>query len=304
MKITPGALPLTSARPPKSRPVTGAGESQEAKRARLKKATQDFESFFVLYMLKAMRETIPKNTLLSGGLGEDIYTSLFDEELSKKVAGSSTNSLSELLFESLARRLDAEEAGRSDGAAKAQPSQTIDAGQRLPSGSTIQPAATATVSGQTSAAKSEPILKAVPTYRETRPRIVSDPVLKKYGPTIKRAARQYRVDPQLIYSVIMAESGGDAEAVSPKGAKGLMQLTDDTASDMGVADSLNPHQNIIGGTKYLRKLLDQFKGDIKLTLAAYNAGPGTVSKYNGVPPYEETEEYIGKVWDQLYGSKK
>jgi len=73
---------------------------------------------------------------------------------------------------------------------------------------------------------------------------------------------------------------------------------------MGVADSLNPHQNIIGGTKYLRKLLDQFDGDLKLTLAAYNAGPGTVSKYNGVPPFEETQEYIGKVLDQLYGPKK
>jgi len=304
MKITPGALPLASARPPKSRPVTDAGESPEAKRARLKKATQEFESFFVLYMLKAMRKTVPENTLLSGGLGQDIYTSLFDEELSKKVASGSTNSLSDLLFESLSRRLEAEEAGAGAGAAKVPPSQKIDVGRRPPSGSKIHPASEATVSGQTSTGLSEPLPKVVPAYRETRPRIVSDPVLKKYGPTIKRAARQYGVDPQLIYSVIMTESGGDPAAISPKGAKGLMQLTDDTASDMGVADSLNPHQNIIGGTKYLRKLLDQFDGDLKLTLAAYNAGPGTVSKYNGVPPFEETQEYIGKVLDQLYGPKK
>ena len=185
MKITPGALPLASARPPKSRPVAGAGESVEAKRARLKKATQEFESFFVLYMLKAMRKTVPENTLLSGGLGQDIYTSLFDEELSKKVASGSTNSLSDLLFESLSRRLEAEEAGAGAGAAKVPPSQKIDVGRRPPSGSKIHPASEATVSGQTSTGLSEPLPKVVPAYRETRPRIVSDPVLKKYGPTIK-----------------------------------------------------------------------------------------------------------------------
>lgn len=83
-----------------------------------------------------------------------------------------------------------------------------------------------------------------------------------------------------------------------------MQLVDSTAADMGVTDSLDPHQNIMGGTRYLRQLLDRYDGSVKLALAAYNAGPATVSKYNGVPPYRETRQYIENILAQLHSAKK
>ncbi len=127
------------------------------------------------------------------------------------------------------------------------------------------------------------------------PKIKSDPILKKYGASIVEASRKFNLDPKLIYSVIAAESGGQDDAISPRGAKGLMQLTDSTATQMGVSDSLDPHQNIVGGAKYLRELLNRYDGDLRLTLAAYNAGPGAVAKYDGVPPFSETREYIDKV---------
>jgi soluble lytic murein transglycosylase-like protein len=83
-----------------------------------------------------------------------------------------------------------------------------------------------------------------------------------------------------------------------------MQLAEGTAEEMGVDDSFDPHDNIIGGAKYLRRLLDRFDGDLTLALAAYNAGPGSVSKYNGVPPFPETQRYVKKVLGQLHSLKK
>jgi len=106
----------------------------------------------------------------------------------------------------------------------------------------------------------------------------------------------------LVASVIKAESNGDPKAVSTAGAKGLMQLIDSTASDMGVRDVFDPHENIEGGVKYLRKMINQF-GDIKKALAAYNAGPEAVKRYEGVPPYRETKNYVEKVLKNLSGQK-
>jgi soluble lytic murein transglycosylase-like protein len=110
---------------------------------------------------------------------------------------------------------------------------------------------------------------------------------------IRSAARKYRVDEALIRAVIHVESGFNPTAVSPKGATGLMQLMPGTARRFGVANARDPSQNIHGGTNYLRVLLDLFNGDLRLTLAAYNAGEGAVLKYNGrIPPYAETQDYV------------
>lgn len=112
---------------------------------------------------------------------------------------------------------------------------------------------------------------------------------------VERAAIRHDLDPALVRAVIAVESGGDPKAVSPKGAKGLMQLMDTTARELGVSDSLNPGQNIEGGAAYLKRMLDRYDGDPRLALAAYNAGPGAVDRHGGVPPYRETEDYIQKV---------
>jgi soluble lytic murein transglycosylase-like protein len=112
---------------------------------------------------------------------------------------------------------------------------------------------------------------------------------------IDRNAKLYKIPAELVRAVILAESAGDASAVSHKGAIGLMQLMPRTAGEMYVNDPVDPAQNIAGGTRYLRLLANQFNGDMILTIAAYNAGPDAVRKYGGVPPFEETRQYVKKV---------
>ena len=99
----------------------------------------------------------------------------------------------------------------------------------------------------------------------------------------------------MIRSVIQAESNFRTDAVSPAGARGLMQLMPATARELGVTDPFDVEQNIDGGARYLKKMVDRFNGDIRLALAAYNAGPGTVERYNGNVPYPETQRYIQRV---------
>ena len=117
----------------------------------------------------------------------------------------------------------------------------------------------------------------------------------KYEDIIKGAAEQYNIPERLISSVIQHESNFNSDSVSHAGAQGLMQLMPGTAKFLGVKDSFDPAQNIKGGASYLRQMLNQFNGNIEHALAAYNAGPGNVSKYGGIPPFKETQNYVQKV---------
>lgn len=118
---------------------------------------------------------------------------------------------------------------------------------------------------------------------------------RNYHQEITRYSSEYSIDFRLIMAVIRNESCFDKSAVSSAGAQGLMQLMPATARSLGVTDSFNPGQNIRGGTKYLSGLVKRYDNNIKMALAAYNAGPGAVAKYDGVPPYPETQNYIEKV---------
>lgn len=116
------------------------------------------------------------------------------------------------------------------------------------------------------------------------------------GVLIDGAAKKYRVDPKLLSAIAQVESGGNQDATSSAGAVGVMQLMPDTAASLGV-NPYDKQQNIEGGAKYLREMLDSFDGDIRKAVAAYNAGPQAVRDYGGVPPYRETQNYVNKVLD-------
>jgi soluble lytic murein transglycosylase-like protein len=121
-------------------------------------------------------------------------------------------------------------------------------------------------------------------------------------PIVIQTAGRYQVDPALVKAIIMAESGYNARAISKKGAKGLMQLMPATARALGVEDIFNPEQNISGGVRYFKQLVNQFNGDVELALAAYNAGSRNVRYYQGIPPFKATQYYIKKVFKyyQIY----
>ncbi|HJY84331.1 MAG TPA: lytic transglycosylase domain-containing protein [Candidatus Binatia bacterium] len=143
----------------------------------------------------------------------------------------------------------------------------------------------------------------VPTKPVYRPFQLLRPYLRSLGGResaefdrlIRESCERYGVEFALVKAVIKAESAFDPLALSRAGARGLMQLMPDTATLHGVTDVHDPRGNIDGGVRHLRLLLDRFRGNLTLTLAAYNAGPETVARYNGVPPYEETREYVQRV---------
>ena len=119
--------------------------------------------------------------------------------------------------------------------------------------------------------------------------------LRPYDKIILKTSERHNIDPALVKAIILTESSVNTKAVSRRGAQGLMQIMPKTARSFGVKNSAHPEQNIEAGTKYLSYLIDEYDGDINIALAAYNAGPGTVRRYKGIPPYKETRLYIKKV---------
>ncbi len=131
--------------------------------------------------------------------------------------------------------------------------------------------------------------------RNRKPAFSTSPGTKKYDGIIQDAARRYGVDFSLLKAIIRAESSFNPQAISRKGARGLMQIMPQNFRTLEIRDPFDPKQNIMGGARYFRSLLDRYEGKVALTLAAYNAGPTAVDRYRRIPPYVETQDYVEKV---------
>lgn len=149
-----------------------------------------------------------------------------------------------------------------------------------------------------------PDARPVRSLRAARVELAVNMPTTSYDPFIREVAREEGLDPSLIKAVALVESGFNPRAVSPKGARGLMQLMPGTALRYGVKDLTDPHESLRGGARHLRDLLDEFQGDVTLALAAYNAGSGAVRRHGGVPAYRETQDYVRKVQGRLAGGSR
>ena len=239
-------------------------DTADAERA--KKACQEFESILIYKMLSTMRKAFESEES-DTGLGGDIFTSMMDEQLSTALARGGGMGLADLL-------------GKGLGLGKEAVQELI----RLPQAPIRL--IRRSITGTQSAARAGQL-----DGMTTR--------LAPYEATIRAAAKAFNLSANLIRAVIMQESAGNPEAVSNKGAKGLMQLADATARELGVTDPFDPIQNIFGGSRLLARLLRDFDGDLDLALASYNAGIGAVRRYGGIPPFKETRQYIEKVTRNL-----
>jgi soluble lytic murein transglycosylase-like protein len=250
-----------------SRPKLDASQ-----RLKLQKAVREFESIFVGYMVKSMRNTVEKADNSTDSFGTDMLEGLFDVELAKHISRNSNLGLAEMLY----RKITGESLAEA---------QRMAATARVP----LPASERRTTSEAPGAQRGNS-----PLPREGMPKTFQER-LRVYDTYIAEAAEQFGVRDSLIRAVIAAESGGRPDARSAKEAKGLMQLIDSTAQAMGVQNVWDPRENILGGAKYLKQLLDHFGGDERLALASYNAGPAAVQRYGGVPPYRETQEYVRRV---------
>jgi Rod binding domain-containing protein len=251
-----------------SNPVDPAGNAaQSADHAKAKQAAKEFEALFASMMLHSMRKTVLQlndedNEFIPTSTGEKIFTDMLDDEYGKTMSSGTTLGLADLILKQI-------EGDKSNSASL----------------------------NMLRGLKSAPWMleKEFVPFHPTADSQATLGSVGQWQSIIDEASKQYGVDKDLISAVIAQESGGNQYAVSPRGAKGLMQLMDTTAQDLGVSAVFQPRQNILGGTKYLRQLLDKFNGNETLALASYNAGPAAVEKFNGVPPYDETQQYVGNV---------
>ena len=160
-----------------------------------------------------------------------------------------------------------------------------------------------------SAPLARPVVALLPPTSKVKPTIeisaeyIAIPANQAYDDIIEEAAAEYDMDANLIRAVMQAESAFHPYAVSRAGAEGLMQLMPELSDEMGVSNSFDPRENIMGGARYLKRLLDYHNGNIDLALASYNAGPGNVERYGGVPPFRETRRYV-KTIKQLLAAHK
>lgn len=280
-----------------SMPTVSAGikrgeKFDPAQKIKVEKAVREFESVFVGYLLKGMRNTIQKADNSTESYGGEMLESMFDVELAKHISQNSHLGIADMLYlkmtgESLSKVKQAANTG--DPAASMVLLKTIPGNSDAGEG---EIAALPYVAAMTTPARKTVTPNVLPDGKNQGS---LDQRLRNYDSYIAEASEKFGVSDSLIKAVIVAESSARSDAQSSKNAKGLMQLIDSTATEMGVKNVWDPRENILGGAKYLGHLLEKFDGDEKLAIASYNAGPGAVQKHGGIPPYKETKEYVTRV---------
>lgn len=280
------------------RRVSGAQEQLPETREGLEKVAKEFESVFMNTLLKAMRKTVPDNKLFNSQGTTKFYQQMHDAELSKALAsGHSSMGIADLVVQQFSRNLD-QKAGITDPA--------VPAGNAVPVGPPA-PSAVQRYRAMSSVGNQAAKRARLQFNASQQGQAVAD-TLNSFQQGFNRAAQETGLDPALLLAVVMEESGGQPNAVSHKGAQGLMQLMPETAQEVGVVDSHDPEQNLLGGARYLAKMINRYDGRLDVALAAYNAGPGNVDKAGGqIPNFPETRQYVERVgarYQDLSGGTK
>ncbi len=237
-----------------------------AQKEKIASATKQFESLLTSMMLKGMDKTTG-GMLGEEGYGNDMFDTIFEQQIGSYMSESKSLGIAEVLYKKI-------------------------------TGEEMTPEMRYKISHRATEIHA-PGKNASPASSSVKPSSEAIKRIDQFENHIDDASKTFGVDKDVIKSIIMTESAGNKNAVSSAKAKGLMQLMDSTATDMGVKNVFNPKENIAGGTKYFAQMLRQYSGDLKLALAAYNAGPQNVEKYKGVPPFDETKNYINKVLGYL-----
>jgi Rod binding domain-containing protein len=285
----------------------------EQRRLKLKKTTQAFEAIFISQLMKSMRST--SFTKDEEGFGKDIMLSMADESVSQQLAKKGMLGVGKLLYEHLAKRLDISSEPKSGFTAGKAPSVIPLSANSIETPCAEPPRQLKVAKPETTEVTTSRQAPVSPNGDSQLPPPPKDVVneaakrpehetsaLNEYIEHIRTAAAETNLPEDLLKSMILRESGGNAQAVSHKGAAGLMQLMPDTAKAMGVNDRFNPKESIMGGARYLRTLVDRF-GDLKTALAAYNAGPSIVARNGGKTPFVETGKYVESILSDLSKSK-
>lgn len=282
----------------------------EQRRLKLKKSTQAFESIFIAQLLKNMRSVSFDKE--EDGFGKSIMLSMADESVSQQLSKTNMLGVGKMLYQHLLKRLDAEpvemhklKIGKPNPViAAASPAAAPPPKLKVaPKSHNVETSRAATPVKIEVTHKNKLAPPRAVTSAAKAPQSGSHSALDRYVEHIRAAADETQLPESLLKAMIMRESSGNASAVSSKGAAGLMQLMPDTAKAMGVSDPFDPRESILGGAKYLRSLLDRFK-DLRMALAAYNAGPTRVAKYGGMPPFADTVRYVEQVLADVNKSDK
>lgn len=323
------------------RPLTNANDDPARREARLREAAKQFEGLFVQTLLKSMRGTVPMSDLIDNSGEIETYRQLLDEEMAQNIGGQGGLGIADLITDRYlaAARGEAPTDTRTAApprgaipattavplppaaAAKSALGMSAEASDAVPARA-LPPApvpapipvrqrvlATATArqalqaygaAAPLTAAAAADSADSLRARAATLGKAAADTV-RAHGPAIEAAARETGLEPELVLAVILQESGGNARAVSPRGARGLMQLMPATARELGVRDPHDPQDGIRGGARYLARMRERYGGDLSLALAAYNAGPGNVDRAGGtVPPFRETRQYVARITDMLH----